>query len=177
MLAGSFRLDTAQLIPRAVRRKQTLLLAVLILAGCGHSSEPKAQSQVVKTTRFTFQAPTGWKVQHSSRGAAASNGSDLVQVSAFPLVRPYSSALFDRVAGELAVRMRTIAQETGGTITGTKTVTAGGVPSHMYEVKVDGHVDEYTFVLIGRREYQLLCRSRSSSGSFCSDLLTSFQPA
>ena len=57
-------------------------------------------------------------------------------------------------------------------------MTAGGVRSHLYEVKVDGHVDEYTFVLIGKREYQLLCRHRtSSSDAFCADLLTSFQPA
>jgi hypothetical protein len=178
MFAGSFRLDTALLIPRPVRRKQTLLLAVLILAGCGQSSEPKVQSQIVKGQSFSFRAPTGWKVQQSARGAVAAHGSDLVQVSAFPLVRPYSSALFDRVAGELAIRMKAIAQETSGTVAGTKTVSAGGVQSHMYEVKVGDHVDQYTFVLIGKREYQLLCRSRSSSaGSFCSVLLTSFQPA
>jgi hypothetical protein len=178
MLAGSFRLDTARLIPGTVGRKQTLLLAVLILAGCGQSSEPKAQSQTVKSHGFSFRAPVGWRVQQSARGAAASHDAELVEVSAFPLVRPYTSALFDRVAGELAVRMKTIAAETGGTIAGTKTVSAAGVQSHMYEVKAGGHVDQYTFVLIGKREYQLLCRSHTSpAGTFCSALLTSFQPA
>ena len=50
--------------------------------------------------------------------------------------------------------------------------------SHRFDVKVDDHVDQYTFVLIGKREYQLLCRFRtSSSDAFCSDLLTSFRPA
>ncbi len=74
--------------------------------------------------------------------------------------------------------MKSIAKQTGGTLSGTKTVTAGGVRSHRYEVKVDGHVDRYTFVLIGKREYQLLCRVRtSSSDAVCSDLLTSFRPA
>ena len=34
------------------------------------------------------------------------------------------TALFDRVAGELAVRMKAIAQQTNGTLSGTKTVTA-----------------------------------------------------
>jgi hypothetical protein len=74
--------------------------------------------------------------------------------------------------------MKTIARETGGTLTGMHTVTAGGVKSHRFDVKVDGHVDQYTFVLIGKREYQLLCRFQtSSSDAFCSDLLTSFRPA
>ena len=136
------------------------------------------QTQLVKGRGFSYLAPAGWRVQHSARGIAASHGSELVQVSSFPLVRPYTSSLFARVAHELALRMKTIAQETGGTLAGTKTVTAGGVKSHRYDVKVDGHVDQYTFVLIGKREYQLLCRvSTSSSDAFCTQLLTSFRPA
>jgi predicted Zn-dependent protease len=178
MLAGSFRLDTSRLIPRILRRKQTLLVAALILAGCGGSGAPKAQSELVRGHGFSFKAPAGWQIVRSARGAVASHGSELVQVSTFPLVRPYQAALFDRVAGELALRMKSIAQETGGTLAGTKTVTAGGVKSHRFEVKVDGHVDRYTFVLIGKREYQLLCRAgTSSNGAFCDDLLTSFRPA
>ena len=155
-----------------------LILVVLILAGCGGSGEPKAQYQLVKRDGISFLAPAGWEVEHSARGSAASRGSELVQVSTFPLVRPYTAALFDRVASELDLRMKTIAQQTGGTLAGRKTVTAGGVKSHRYDVKVDGHVDQYTFVLIGKREYQLLCRaSTSSSDAFCSQLLTSFNPA
>jgi hypothetical protein len=178
MLAGSFRLDTSRLMPRLFRGKQMLLLAVLILAGCGGSSEPKAQSQVVRGHGFSFRAPVGWHIQHSIRGSAASQGSELVQVSTFPLVRPYTASLFARVAHELALRMKAIAHETGGTLTGMSTVTAGGVKSHRFDVKVDGHVDQYTFVLIRKREYQLLCRFRTSStDAFCSDLLTSFRPA
>jgi hypothetical protein len=155
-----------------------LLVAVLILAGCGGSGAPKVQSQVVKGSGYSFQAPVGWQIAHSASGTSASRDSELVQVTRFPLVHTYTSALFDRVAGELAVRMKSIVQETGGTLSGTKTVTSGGVRAHLYEVKVDGHVDEYTFVLIAKREYQLLCRHRtSSSDAFCADLLTSFQPA
>lgn len=153
-------------------------MAALILAGCGGSGEPKAQSQVVKGRGFSFGAPVGWRVQHSVRGAAASHDSELVQVSTFPLVRPYTEPLFERVGNELALRMKTIAQETGGTLAGRSTVTAGGVKSHRFDVEVDGHVDQYTFVLIGKREYQLLCRVRTSSDdAFCSELLTSFRPA
>ena len=155
-----------------------LFLAVLILAGCGGSSEQKVQTQIVRGHGFSFSAPAGWHIQHSSQGSAASQGSELVQVSTFPLVRRYTPALFARVANELDLRMKTIAQETGGKLTGRQTVTAGGMKSHRFDVTVDGHVDQYTFVLIGKREYQLLCRYRtSSSDAFCSDLLTSFRPA
>jgi len=178
MLARSFRLDTSRLIPRTSRRKQALLVAVLILAGCGGSSAPKAQMQVVKGASFSFEAPAGWQVERAARGTAASHDSELVQVAAVPLVRVYTDTLFDRVAGELALRMKAIARETGGRLSGPKTVTAAGVRSHRYEVEVGGRLDQYTFVLIGKREYQLLCRYRtSSSDAFCSDLLTSFRPA
>ena len=50
-----------------------------------------------------------------------------------------------------------------------------GVRSHSYTVTVGDHVDEYTFVLRGRREYQLLCRRKASHGDdACRQLLTSF---
>jgi hypothetical protein len=45
----------------------------------------------------------------------------------------------------------------------------------LYTVTVGDHVDEYTFVLRGRREYQLLCRRKASNGDdACRQLLTSF---
>ena len=136
------------------------------------------QTQPVRGHGFSFSAPSGWHVQHTTQGSAASQGSELVQVSTFPLARPYTSSLFDRVAHELALRMSTIAKETGGKLTGTKTVVVDGVKSHRFDVTVGDHVDEYTFVLIGKREYQLLCRARTSSNAtFCSDLLTSFRLA
>ena len=71
------------------------------------------QSQVVKGSGFSFQAPVGWQIAHSASGTAASRDSELVQVATFPLVHPYTSALFDRVAGELTVRMKAVVQETG----------------------------------------------------------------
>ena len=106
---------------------------------------------------------------------SARHDSELVQVASFPLVRPYTSALFGRVAGELALRMKGVAAQSRGTIIGTHTVTVGGIRSHAYDVRVADHIDEYTFVLDGMHEYQLLCRRRSSdNGRFCDALLTSF---
>src|ERR1051326_1817949 len=131
MLAGSFRVVTARLFPRHLRRKQALLVALLILAGCGGSSRPNLAKkwQTVMGTGFRFQAPRGWKVS----GTSASRGSELVQVASFRLVRPYADSLFDRVAVELQTRMAAVAAQTGGTISGRSTVTAAGVRSHPHD--------------------------------------------
>ena len=151
---------------------------MLILAGCGGSSEPKVQTQVVRGHGFSFSAPAGWHIQHSSQGSAASQGSELVQVSTFPLVRRYTASLFARVAHELDLRMKTIAQETGGKVTGRQTVTAGG--REVAPLRRDGRRPRRPVHVRAdrKREYQLLCRYRTSStDAFCSDLLTSFRPA
>jgi hypothetical protein len=179
MLAGSFRLVTARLIPGAFRAKQALVaLTVIILAGCGGSGAPKEQWTAVSGDGFRFQAPTGWRVVGGKARTGAVHDSELVQVATFPLVKPYTDALFDRVARELDVRMKAVAGETGGSVTGSSTVTAGGIRSHAYDVTVGDHVDQYTFVLRGKREYQLLCRRKSSSkDDFCRQLLASFVPA
>jgi hypothetical protein len=71
--------------------------------------------------------------------------------------------------------MGQLAQQTGGKVSAPRTVTTDGVRSHSYTVTVGDHVDEYTFVLRGRREYQLLCRRKASHGDdACRRLLTSF---
>jgi hypothetical protein len=178
MLAGSFRLVTARLIPRGLRPKQTpLLLATLILAACGGSGAPKVQQQVVSGPGFRFEAPAGWRVEHAPRQAWAWQDSELVKVATFSLLKPYSPALFQRVDRELTARMRQVAAQTGGTVSRAKTVTAGGIRSHAYDVKVGDHVDEYTFVLRDMHEYQLLCRRKSShSDAACAQLIASFRP-
>ena len=157
-----------------MRRKQTLLLSALILAGCGGSSAPKAQ--VVAGTGFRFEAPAGWKVERTPRRVSATHDSELVQVATFPLLKPYRPALFVRVAKELVTRMDQVAKQVDGTVSGSRTVTAAGIRSHSYDVRVGDHVDQYTFVLRGMREYLLLCRRRSSSsGAACRQLIAGFR--
>jgi hypothetical protein len=177
MLVESFRLVTAALIPQGLRCKQALLLATLILAGCGGSSAAtQAQhSQTVAGTGFTFQAPTGWKVEHAPSRVSVTDDSELVQVSTFPLAKPYADKLFARVATELRSRMEEIARQTGGKLSAGTTVTADSVRSHSYDVTTGSHVDQYTFVLSGKREHLLLCRRTSKGTSdFCSQLVSSF---
>jgi hypothetical protein len=148
---------------------------LLILAGCGGSGEPKAQWQPVKGPTFRFDAPEGWQVRADRRMTVASRDSELVQVATFPLVYAYTPALFTRVESELASRMAAVAKQTGGKVLGHSVVTAGRIRSHAYDVRVGDHVDEYTFVLRGKREYQLLCRRlQETDGAFCERLVASF---
>jgi hypothetical protein len=98
-----------------------------------------------------------------------------VQVATFPLQKTYDEKLFGRVATELRSRMQDIAHQTGGKLSGGRTVTADGVPSHAYDVTTGAVTDEYAFVLSGKREYLLLCRRTSPDDpGFCSQLVTSF---
>ena len=109
---------------------------------------------------------------------AASEDGKLVQVATFALLKPYNAALFKRVDKELRARMRQVAAQSGGTVSSGSTVTAGGIRSHRYQVTTVDHVDEYTFVLRARREYQLLCRrGKSDETDFCDRLVRTFAPA
>jgi hypothetical protein len=151
------------------------LLAAVILAGCGGSGAAKPSTQSLSGSGFRFEAPAGWHVVRAKGRVTASQDSELVQVASFPLLKPYSQALFARVAKELTARMRQIAQQTGGRVSPSVTVTAGGIRAHSYEVKAGANIDEYTFVLRGMREFQLLCRrGTSSNDDTCKQLLTSF---
>ena len=156
-------------------RKLTVVVALAtILAGCGGSSAPKAQ--LVRGPGFRFEAPAGWNVVRGPHQVSATSGTERVQVATFPLLKPYSAALFDRVARELAARMSQVAAQVHGSVSGTKTVTVAGIRSHSYDVKVGDHVEEYTFVLRGMHEVQLLCRRKaSSSDAACTQLLSGFE--
>ena len=156
-----------------MRRKQALLLAVAILAGCGGSGA--AKPQVVGGPGYRFAAPAGWTVERTASQTSVTKDSELVRVATFALVKPYRPGLFGRVATELAARMDEVAKQEAGTVSGSRTVTAGGIRSHSYVVKAGDHDDEYTFVLVRKREYQLLCRRMaSSSDSACRQLIASF---
>jgi len=151
------------------------VLAATILAGCGGSSADKPP-QRLSGPGFSFSAPSGWSIDRSGTRVSASSGSELVQVAKFRLLRPYSAPLFAKVAKELDVRMAAVAKQTSGKLAGSSVVRAGGVRSHSYRVATGDRVDEYTFVLQGMREYQLLCRrSASHDDRNCRLLVSSFR--
>jgi hypothetical protein len=174
MLAGSFRSVTARLIPGGFRAKQALwlVLPALILSGCGGSSTTKATAyRVVRVEGARFEIPAEWTVKRRSMGVEATVDGQAVEVDVFPLVHPYTASLFAKVQPELAKVIARVAQTTGGTVVGHREVTVAGLRSHAYDVHVGKVTHSYTFVLHGRREYQLLC---SADASVCSHLLASF---
>src|SRR5262245_19046779 len=131
MLNASFRVVHGRLLP-------ALLVAATIFAGCGGSGAGE-QVQTVNGHGFRFDAPVGWTVQRSGRLVSASKDGELVQVATFSLQKPYSRALFGPVERERHMRMRAIAAQSGGTVTGSSTVTAGGIRSHSYQVTAGDH--------------------------------------
>jgi hypothetical protein len=181
MLFESFRYVAARLIPRGTLCKQALVSIALVagLAGCGGggSRAPKATPwQTIAGAGYRFQAPAGWASAVHGGNATASEGSELEQVATFTLVHAYTPGLFTKVEGELSTRMGAVAAQTHGKVTGRRTVAVAGIRSHSYEVTVGDHVDLYTFVLRGKREFQLLCRRGSGdTAPFCERQISSFR--
>jgi predicted Zn-dependent protease len=149
------------------------LTVAIIVAGCGNSAKP--QAQIVAGTGFRFAAPAGWTVQRGPAAVTASKGDDFVRVLIFPVAKLYTPKLFAELGRELKLRMATLATQTGGTVEGTGIATAAGIKSHVWRVKTGDSLDEYTFVLRGRREYQLLCRHPAGGdASACVQLVSTF---
>jgi hypothetical protein len=129
----------------------------------------------VHGTGFSFNAPGGWKVTAGKGTASASQDSQLVQVTAYPLLHAYDDALFGKVRTELDARIRGVAQQLQGTVSGSRTVTVDGIRAHSYDLTAGNDLLQYTFVLRGMKEFELLCRRPSSKDDApCKELLTSF---
>jgi hypothetical protein len=175
MLVESFRLLSARLLPRRPGGKQAWLALAMILAGCGGSSA-QTQARVVRGDGYRFSAPAGWHVQRSAQGASASHGDvDRVEVRTFRLVKAYRPQLFraasrelDRVASDLAGQLK-------GRVDRSDTVRTAGREARSYRIVYGGETQEITFVLDGRREYQLLCRRKADGDdAACKTLVRSF---
>jgi hypothetical protein len=102
------------------------------------------------------------------------DGGSFLQVATFPLVRPYTDALFQKVRSELDARMATVAEQSGGTVAAHRVVVVDGIRSHQFDVRVGRRTDRYTFVLRGRRELLLVC---SADAAVCDELAASFVAA
>ena len=125
---------------------------------------------------YRFDAPAGWTVTRTATSTAASRGPvDRMQVQTFRLVRPYRAELFaaasrelDRVAGKLAEQLR-------GRVAMRSSLRVVERDARAYRIDFDGRVTEITFVLDGRREYQLLCRRPAEAdGDACRAFVRSF---
>jgi hypothetical protein len=150
-------------------------LAVLALAGCGDGGS--ASGKRVRGGGYSFVAPSGWDVRRTPRRIAARSGSQLLSVELFPLVRAYDPLLFPKVKLELDRLAVDIADHAGGRVTEKKTTEVAGRRVRTYEITLPQNdvTERITFVLKGKREYQLLCRfKRGEDDSPCEQLLATF---
>jgi hypothetical protein len=180
MLQTSFPSSVRCSFPRSAGGKQGLCLgasslaALVILAACGSSSG--GETQVVKGRGFTFDAPAEWKLVRTPRALGAQGDPvELVQVTRLPLARAYSPKLFERVIPELDAAAGAVAQEVGAKVQ-KRTVDVLGERVRQYDLTFDGKLEQLTFVLRDKSNFQLLCRRElDADDEPCRTLVDSFR--
>jgi hypothetical protein len=191
MLRLSFRSLAPCTFPGAGGGKQTLActlaLLVVALAGCGGhdtSSSPAPELRRVRGDGYSFEAPAAWRVVRGPRTLEArrADGVELVRVTVFPLARPFRPALWGRAVTALDRSADALATQLAGRVHERATVTVGAGRARRYVIRFerDGTevAEEFTFVLDGRREYQLVCRRPVERElAACDRLAASFRPA
>lgn len=156
-------------------------MVLLFAAGCGGSSGG-AKERVVQGDGFTFRAPAGWAVERRGGEVQVGEGTDLVSVTRYPLLRRFRPELWAKVVPELDRAAGAVARQQTGTVVDSRTLTVGGQKARRYDVNYerDGKklTERIAFVLRERTEYLLLCRyERGGSTDACDRLLRSFRLA
>jgi hypothetical protein len=181
MLIVSFRWFASSCVPSRNRRKQAVLgLTLLVLAGCGGSAAPKGH--IVRASSFTFLAPADWVVTRKGAEVQAAQGTSLVSVTLFPLLRRFRPELWAKVVPELDRAAAAVARQQSGEVSDSRTVTIAGHKARRYDITYASEgkqlVERIAFVLRGKSEYLLLCRyERGGDTEACDGLLTSFKLA
>jgi hypothetical protein len=164
---------------------------VALAAACGGGSSSNGPPQTVAGPGFRFSAPGGWKVRRQGNEVSAApkpTATELVSVSRFPLLKPYSRALFAKVTTELDKSAGELAARLGGSVKSQATTTVAGEPVRQYVLaypqdKQDAKQGDFgsrlTYVLRGKLEYELFCRwdEKESEPDYCARLARSFRPA
>lgn len=179
----------SRVLPGAVRAKQPrawplgalVLAAALLAAGCG---SPGDTSKAVHGAGYSFLVPADWNVKHAAGQVTATPGDassvDMLTVSTFRLERPYRTSLYTRVVPELDSTAAKLAGQLGGQVTGQRTITISARRARQEDIAYTHGgkqlAQQITFVLEGRREFELLCRREQSSKLHaCVGLTTSFR--
>lgn len=147
------------------------------MTGCGGGSAPPV---TIRGDGYSFSAPGGWTVTRTGTSIAAAHGSGAVSVTTFRLTRTYRPQLWSKAVKELEGVAAKLAAQLRGSVVAARTVQAGGAAARQYDLAFtrngDRLVERITFVLKGRREYELLCRFKAGKDdSACTSLQTSFR--
>ena len=163
-------------------------VAALALAGCGSSggdsSRPAPELRRLSGDGYSFDAPLAWRVvrRHRTLEARRPDGVELVRVTVFPLARPFRAALWGQAVEALDRSAAGLAVQLDGRVHERATVTVGARRARRYVIRFESGgtevAEEFTFVLAGRREYQLVCRREAARElAACAHLTASFTPA
>jgi hypothetical protein len=155
------------------RAKPILLITALVLAGCGGHG---ASWQTVTGDGYRFLAPGDWTLTQGANAVMVSKGRvDRVQVETFRLVEPYRPELFAAASRELDRVAREVGHELRGHVAASATVRVAGMDARSYRITYGRLVEEITFVLDARREYELLCRRiATATDETCGKFVRSF---
>ena len=141
-----------------------LLALVLILPACGGGTKEKAVStRVVQGPGFSFSVPAAWKTRRTRAAVVAERDRSRVSSTVFPLLKPYDPSRFGAAAKELDRIAGTLASRAGGTLTEKQTTTVDGRRIRAYRYEGGGKHTRIGFVLVGKREFQLLCDAPGSA--------------
>jgi hypothetical protein len=151
-------------------RKLIPLAVAAVLAGCGGGGS--TATQTVPGAGFSFAAPSSWKIVRSAGTVSARSEGALVSVTAIGLRRAYRPELWPKVVPELDRVAAEFAQRERGKVTASRTVVIRGRRARQYEIDAPGARERVTFLLVGRREYQLLCTNAEDA---CDAFLASFR--
>jgi hypothetical protein len=121
----------------------------------------------VRGPGFSFAVPSGWHTSRTQRAVSASDGGAQVSVTTYTLQKPYRPALFAAAARELDRVAVQLAAQAGDKVTERQTVVVAGQKIRAYRFGTM----RIGFVLVGKREYQLLCPEPSLA---CTLLFQSF---
>jgi hypothetical protein len=175
----SFRWIACRLVPARHPRKRAALGVVLLLAaGCGGGGGAQ-KARIVEGEGFSFRAPAAWKVQRSGGKLEVGQGTDLVSVTRYPLLRRFRPEQWAKVVPELDRAAAALARQQSGAVADAKTLSVAGQQARRYDVlyERDGKklTERITFLLRKKTEYLLLCRyERGASTEACDRLLSSF---
>ena len=116
--------------------------------------------------------PEGWSVSRSAGSVVATKGSSRLSVTIFRLLKPYDPARFEAAAKELDGLAAQLATKAGGRLTESATSVVAGRQIRSYRFESKGVPTRIGFVLVGKREYQLVCSG--NTGTPCDLLFSSF---
>jgi hypothetical protein len=165
-----------------------LAAGVLALAaGCGGGGgKPQPSVRTIRGSGFRFQAPFTWQLRRTDTQVSVSptpTAPELVSVSTFPLLHAYKPSLFAAASKELDSTAKQLATRLHGSIESSRSVVVAGIRSRRYQLRYTADGEDYreaiTFVLEGKKEFQLLCRwdASKSEPDACSRLEQSFAAA